>query len=435
MRLDACSQTRKPMTLRDLVRSQPKHGIELPGWLERVVSVGIVTTDPQIARRQRFTNVAAFAAAANATSHFLILAAYNFGGLIIVNIYNALFTLAALAVPRLHRFGEHRAAIALVLLIVVGNLFVVWALGITSDLHIYFTLAGGMLFFFGVQNWRVFLGFFLLVAAVLLFTLNYAPVDGFVLPEDGHLRDLLSSHAMINTITINAAIIFYALTALRQAEHDLEQQYARSEALVTTVMPAAIASRLKSGQEARIADRIERLSVLFADLVGFTGASRGLSPDTVVDYLDHLVCTFDALCERHGVEKIKTIGDCYMAVAGLDGREKEGAVAIGQFALSLIAAISHQPPLGDHQLGLRVGIHCGPATAGVIGDTRISYDVWGDAVNIASRMESHGVAGFIHVSAEFRTLAHDSFEFEERGTTDVKGIGSARTFFLIGERV
>jgi adenylate cyclase len=417
--------------LRDLVRREPRRALALPAWLERLLAVGIVTADPQLARRQRSANVAAYAMAANGAGHLVINAAYDFEGLLIIHAYNAFITVAALLAPRLHRLGDHAAAFALIAIVLCGTIFVVSALGTASDLHIYLTLAGAMLFLFGVHNWRMFLGFFAVFIAVLLLILNFAPVDGFILPQDVQLRAMLSRQAMINTIIINAAMILYALTALRNAEAELEQQYERSEALVTTVMPASIAARLKSGAEDRIADRIENLSVLFADLVGFTSAAHELPPEAVVDYLDALVRGFDALADRHGIEKIKTIGDCYMAAAGFDGRAQEGAVAIGRFALALLEETEQTMPLGTRRLTLRIGIHCGPATAGVIGDVRFSYDVWGHAVNVASRMESHGEPGRVQVSEDFRDLAGDVFVYQERGTTEIKGIGEARTYFLI----
>jgi adenylate cyclase len=412
--------------LREVVRRTLKPGVELPEWMERLASLGIITGDPEVARRQRFANIGAYAVAANAASHLVINAVHDFSGLAVIHIYNALITVAALFVPTLHRFGDHVAALALILGTLCGNLFVVWALGLDSDLHIYFTLAGGMLFLLGVQNWRLFVVLFALTAGALLFALHYAPIDGFVAPEDARLRELLSTHAMINTLAVNAALIFYALSALRRAE-------IASEALIASVMPSQIADRLKAGAD-RIADRIDNLSVLFADLVDFTEAVHELPPEAVVDYLDRLVRTFDTLCDQHGVEKIKTIGDSYMAAAGLDGNGVAGAIAIGRFALAMLEASQHQPALGGRKLALRIGIHCGPATAGVIGDMRFSYDVWGAAVNVAARMESHGEPGRIQVSAAFRALTEDAFVFEERGTTDIKGIGSARTFFLVGCR-
>jgi adenylate cyclase len=128
-------------------------------------------------------------------------------------------------------------------------------------------------------------------------------------------------------------------------------------------MPAQIAERLKLGEQ-RIADRIEMLCVMFADLIGFTAASHELAPEEVVEFLDGLVRRFDSLCERYAVEKIKTIGDCYMAAAGFDGQANRGAVAMGRLALEMMQEIKRQPKLGGQTLGLRIGIHSGPATVG-----------------------------------------------------------------------
>jgi adenylate cyclase len=416
--------------LRDLVRER-KPSIRLPGWLERVASVGIVTQDPQIARRQRITNVAAFATVGNTISHLIINSYHNFDGLLIIHVYNAAMMLGALLTPLLHRFGQNTAAMVLLTLIICGNTFVVWMLGTASGLEIYFTLAGAILLFFGVENWKLFLVFFLAAAAALLITLNFAPADGLILPGDRDLRTTLFSQAMVNTIVINALMVFYALTALHRAEAELENQYARSEALLSAVMPASVAERLKSGTESRIADRIGNLSILFADLVGFTAAAHALPPEQVVDYLDDLVRAFDTLSERHGVEKIKTIGDCYMAIAGRGGDARAGACALGRFALAMMET-AELTRLHGQCLALRIGIHCGAATAGVIGDTRFTFDVWGDAVNTASRMESHSLPRRIQVSETFRDLTQDVFRFEERGATDIKGIGTTRTFFLVG---
>ena len=420
------------MPRRDLVHREPKPGLSLPPWIERLLSIGIVAADPDVVRRQRCVNVGCLATAANSASHLVINAVYDFQGLFVIHLYNAIMMVAPLFIPRLHRYGENAGVIALAVLILVPHMFIIWAMGITSDLHVYYTLVGAFLLGFGVQHWRLFLVFFGLYLAALLFALNFAPVEGFILPQEGRLRDLLSTHAMVNTITLNAVVIFYALFALRNAELQLQNQYERSEALVTAVMPSSIAERLKSGREERIADRIETLSVMFADLVAFTEAAHHLPPNDVVDYLDRLVRAFDGLCEGLGVDKIKTIGDSYMAAAGFDGRAEEGAVEIGRLALAMLDAIGRQPALGGRTPQLRIGIHCGPATAGVIGDTRFSYDVWGDAVNTASRMESNGEPGRIHVSEDFRRLTADSFEFEDRGTTELKGIGGMRTWFLRG---
>jgi adenylate cyclase len=420
------------LRLRELVGQAPKRGFQLPAWLDRLLSTGIVATDPDVVRRQRCVNVAAFAFVGNTLSHLVINSLHNFWGLLPVNIYNLGLLMVLPLIPQLHRFGELAAGIALSTLLLFAHMFVVWSFGLGSDIHIYYTSAGAILFFFGVQHWRLFLFFFALYVVALLVSSNFAPVEGWFIPNDDAFRELLSGQAMINTIMLNAAILFYALSALRTAELELQDQHDRSEALIEAVMPPPIAERLKAGEE-RIADRIPMLSVVFADLVGFTEAAHDLAPEEVVTFLDVLVRTFDGFCTECGAEKIKTIGDSYMAASGFDGRAEEGAAAVGRLALAMREAIGQQEPLGGRQLRLRIGIHSGPATAGVIGDIRFSYDVWGDAVNTASRMESGGEPGRIQVSEAFRQLAADVFVFEERGLGEFKGIGAAHTFFLVKE--
>jgi adenylate cyclase len=420
--------------LREVFQREPKSGFKVPRWLERLLSVGIVSTVPDVVRRQRCVNVGIYATVVNALNHLVTNSLHDFTRLLPINIYNVMMIVVPLLFLRLHRRGENLGAVALGLLIVFGHQLVVWAFGLESDLQVYYTLMpGGLLLLLGVQNWRWFLLFLVLSLGALLFALYFAPSEGLLIPDDEAFRNLLSTQAMVNAIAINASILFYALTTLKQAEIELENQHERSEALIETVMPRPIAERLKAGEQ-RIADRIEMLSVLFADLVGFTSAAHDLAPEAVVEYLDGLVRVCDELSARYGVEKIKTIGDSYMAAAGFDGRSAEGAIAIGRFALALKAEMGSRPPLNGRKLGMRIGIHCGPATAGVIGDTRFSYDVWGDAVNTASRMESYGTPDCIHVSEDYRRLVGDAFTFEERGATEMKGIGETRTFFLTGER-
>jgi len=419
--------------LSDILRREPRRGLSIPPWLDRLFSVGIVSTDPQVVQRQRCVNIACYTGAASGASYILMTSLYDFWGLLPLNAHNALLVIAGGLLPFCHRFGEHFVAILFCLVLGIGQLYVVWMLGITADLHTFFLLAGAGLYLFGIQNWKLFVGLFAYALTLLLIALNYAPVDGILLPTDGRLRDMVSSQTLISVMVINAALTFYALALVDRAEANLEQEHARSEALIATVMPDPIATRLKRGEE-RIADRIETLSVLFADLVSFTSAAHDLPPEDIVGFLDSLVRRLDALAEHYGVEKIKTIGDAYMAATGFEGNARDSAVAIGRFALALVDAIKQHPPLGTRKLDLRIGIHCGPATAGVIGDTRFSYDVWGDAVNVAARMESHGIPGRIQVSEAFRGLTETAFTFEERGALDIKGIGQTRTYFLTGAR-
>jgi class 3 adenylate cyclase len=220
----------------------------------------------------------------------------------------------------------------------------------------------------------------------------------------------------------------------------LARERVRSERLLLSVLPEAIAERMKAG-EIHIADHFPAVTVLFADVVGFTKLSTNVNPQELVELLDSLFTALDALASKHGLEKIKTIGDAYMVVCGVPVPMDDHTERVARFALeihSVLDAVRLRWVLEGKELGaspirMRVGIHTGEAVAGVIGTSKFSYDLWGDTVNTASRMESHGEAGKIHISEEcFHALVDHSFVFEERGEMEIKGKGVMRTYFLTG---
>jgi class 3 adenylate cyclase len=210
----------------------------------------------------------------------------------------------------------------------------------------------------------------------------------------------------------------------------LDEEHERSESLLRNMLPAPIAERLKR-QTSAIADGFESVTVLFADIAGFTPMSERMAPADVVKLLNDVFSTFDEMAQRHGLEKIKTIGDAYMVVGGVPTQRSDHAVAVAEMALEMRAALSR---FGDGKLSLRIGIHSGPVVAGIIGTAKYSYDLWGDTVNTASRMESHGAPGEIHVSGAARDALGESFELAERGVVEIKGKGPMRTWWLRGRR-
>jgi class 3 adenylate cyclase len=203
----------------------------------------------------------------------------------------------------------------------------------------------------------------------------------------------------------------------------------RSERLLLNILPGAIALRLKE-QPAAIADGFESVTVLFADIVGFTEFADAREPRDVVDVLNELFSRFDELADRYGVEKIKTIGDAYMAVGGLPIPSVDHQAAVAEMALAMRDVVERFNDDTASELAIRVGIACGPVTAGVIGNRKFSYDVWGDTVNMASRMESYGVAGGIQVTHPVMRALCGRYEFDERGPIDVKGKGPTTTYLL-----
>jgi class 3 adenylate cyclase/NAD(P)-dependent dehydrogenase (short-subunit alcohol dehydrogenase family) len=210
----------------------------------------------------------------------------------------------------------------------------------------------------------------------------------------------------------------------------LAAAHARSEALLLNILPAPIAERLKSSAET-IADSFDDVSVLFADLVGFTSLSAELPPPRIVKLLDGIFTAFDGISRDLGLEKIKTIGDCYMVVGGLPAPRSDHLDSAARAALAFREALEEHGRRSGVELQCRIGLHVGPVVAGVIGKHKFIYDLWGDTVNTASRMESHGIPGRIQCSDAVRSRLDGAFVFEERGEIDIKGKGRMRTSFLV----
>jgi adenylate cyclase len=213
----------------------------------------------------------------------------------------------------------------------------------------------------------------------------------------------------------------------------MDRLHRENERLLLSILPAAIAARLKSG-EAGIADHFPEASVLFADIVGFTTLSGGMPPEPLVSLLNDLFTRFDELARHHHVEKIKTIGDCYMAVCGVPEKRTDHPIALADLALEMIESLNQFNLTRGTSLRLRIGLNTGPVVAGVIGRSKFIYDLWGDTVNTASRMEATGLPDRVQVTAQMQQALAAQFAFEERGEVEVKGKGRLRTWLLVGRK-
>ena len=273
------------------------------------------------------------------------------------------------------------------------------------------------------------------VAFVLVFV--FTGVAGEVLFRDADLPVWFTSTMLALNVIGTGSVAFTllasfahqrdtALTALR-----VEQE--KSERLLTNILPTSIAERLKAASET-IADHFGSASILFADVVGFTSLAHRLAPDEVVGILDELFSRFDMLVERHGLEKIKTIGDAYMAAAGVPDPSPDHARRTALLALDMREAVATSAVAVRFGLELRIGINSGPVVAGVIGSKRFLYDLWGDAVNTASRMQSQSTPGEIQITHATYELLKDEFVCRRRGTILVKGKGEMETWYLVGSR-
>ncbi len=216
---------------------------------------------------------------------------------------------------------------------------------------------------------------------------------------------------------------------LEEAMKQIDIEREKSEHLLLNILPQAIVEQLKLKEDI-IADIFPEVSLLFADIVNFTPMSSQLSPDDLIIMLNDVFSTLDELAEKHKLEKIKTIGDAYMVVGGLPTPREDHAEAIADMALDIKEVIGNFKRLNGDPLSMRIGIHTGPVVAGIIGKKKFSYDLWGDTVNTASRMESHSVCGEIQATGETYKKLKEKYYFEKRGIIDVKGKGEMITYFL-----
>ena len=253
----------------------------------------------------------------------------------------------------------------------------------------------------------------------------------------GRVPDWFTTAMIGLNVVVGGTIVFtlLALFAKQRAEAlaALRTEQDKAENLLLNILPKSIAEKLKA-DTATIADQFDAASILFADVVDFTPFSEHLPAAEVVGILDHLFSHFDVLAERYGLEKIKTIGDAYMVAAGVPTPRPDHALALALMALDMREAMRSTDEIGHYGLELRIGINSGPVVAGVIGRKRFLYDLWGDAVNTASRMESQGTPGQIQVTRATYELLRDDFVLEPRGTVSVKGKGEMETWYLIEAR-
>jgi PAS domain S-box-containing protein len=227
-----------------------------------------------------------------------------------------------------------------------------------------------------------------------------------------------------------SVLTFVDITERRLMEVRLRTERERAERLLLNVLPEAIAERLKSQPGGTLAERFEAVSVLFADLVGFTPLAARLTPEVGVDLLNDVFTAFDTMSARHGVEKIKTIGDGYMVVGGAPQPTKDQCPTMTRLAIDMQSWMRERADRDGLGLRLRIGINCGPAVGAIIGTKKFQYDLWGDAVNVASRMESSGSPGRIQVTEQVKDHLDGAFVLDARGEIDVKGKGRLSTWFV-----
>jgi adenylate cyclase len=336
-------------------------------------------------------------------------------------------------VPWLHRFGDLVAPLTFILTAYASIFYICWEVGTGGGVQ-YFLVTTASLVVLQLGIERVGL-------AALLATLGVTLVIvlQFLVPHSTGLEPAwaMSMSFVITAISACAMVgvtVWFALRDTARAEAVMEDEYDRSEALLANMLPVSVAERLKEPDRDVIADKYDDASVLFADIVGFTERASGITPCDLVKFLDRLYGAFDALVDQYGLEKIKVSGDSYMVVSGVPNPRADHLEALAGLALDMSdVAAGFKDPHGD-TIQLRMGLATGTVVAGVVGSRRFFYDVWGDAVNVASRMESTDSVGRIQVPEAVYECLKDEFVLQERGRIDVKGKGIMRTWYLVGRR-
>ena len=278
--------------------------------------------------------------------------------------------------------------------------------------------------------------------AVMIFTgICFFAVDfALNVPPKGLMQNLSASYWSMEKAGNQAGFLFcgiamgsVAFQVINRAERNLAIERDRSDRLLTNILPVPIAERLKQSHDL-IADDFAETTVLFADIVGFTRYTETVSPKQLISLLNSVFTKFDDLSQKHQAEKIKTIGDAYMAVAGVPIQSSNHAEQMAALALDMLQVIVQHNRDTGQSLQIRIGLHSGPVVAGVIGKQKFAYDLWGDTVNTAARMEAHGIPGEIQVTPETRVLLKPNYQLEERGWIDIKGKGLIQVYLLKGKR-
>ena len=338
-----------------------------------------------------------------------------------------------LLIPLLYRFGELVAPLLFFFVAYASITILCWHLGTGSGLTFYYLVAATlMVLILGSEHLVLASVLAALGAATVIALELLVPYNTGVQPDwafrFGFILSVITAWIMV------VAVVSYALREIRRARQALEAEYERSEALLTNILPATIAERLKDPSRNIIADKYDDASILFADIAGYTKRASDTPPGDLVRFLDRLYTDLDALVDRHGLEKIKTSGDSYMVVSGVPQPREDHIEALACLALDMADAVADLKDPQGREVPLRIGLAAGPVVAGVVGARKFFFDVWGDAVNVAARMETTDVEGRIQVPHNVYERLNHAFVLEERGEVDIKGKGVMHTWYLVARR-
>ena len=396
------------------------------------IAYGTEAYPEKIARRLRAVNIAAWSMALGtlffATLRFLdprpemlSRAFANLGA-----------TLFLASLPLLHRFGPLAAPLTLIGFVYAFLIYVVTQVGMDGGSWLaYLSAAAVSMLLVGTERPWLCVALCAIAGAIVICLQIYVPDNTGLLSD----KSLFLGNFVFNiaaNITIIFVVVYYAVGHMARAEAAAEREHQRSEQLLANILPQGIAGRLKVRQNKIIADRYDDASVLFLDLAGSTALASHLSPEALVTFLNMIFTRLDDLVERFGLEKIKTTGDGYMVVSGVPSPNPGHAETIAEFALAVVREFADLTDPDGEKVPFRIGIESGPVVAGVVGTRKFFYDVWGDTVNVAARMEQTSIVGRIQAGPNIAPSLERKFVLADRGEIDIRGKGPMRTWFLVG---
>lgn len=407
---------RRPATLR------------LSMQVKRLAELGTAGYPPDVRRRLLIVNLIAYLIAATTAGYAVQYIQLDYEKYKLLVFINLGLLGMALLVPAMHRLGPIAGGLLIVISEYIALMAIAASIGRSAGMHLqYFVAAAAPFVVFGLERLKLIAAIVVTGLVLHLVAWFHLPTETALIQADTELIDSLYIQAAITTVGLISASIWYAFRLVERAR-------AETDALLRNILPDSVADRLKERPGELVADAHDEVSVLFADISGFVALARRLGPAKVVNLLNDIVSEFDRLAARHGVEKIKTIGDAYMAVAGLPEPAEDHAERLARMALDMLATVERVRTDTELSLHMRIGMASGPVLAGVIGTRKFSYDVWGDTVNMAARMENLGAPGRIHICPRCRERLQETFEAESRGLTDIKGVGQQETWFLLGPK-
>ena len=391
----------------------------------RLAELGTQGYPPEVTRRLKILNLVAYLIAASTLAYaiqHIFIDVEKFGPVILLNLF---LVVVALLVPLGHRVHEIAGGLMIAIAEFIALFLFMRYLGRLSGVHLqYFVGAAAPFLILGLSRLPLIIalvsaGFALHITSWFLY-----PPEAALITHDADMLDALYVTAASTTFVLIAATVYYAYALAERAQ-------AETDALLRNILPESVVDRLKADPEAAIADSFEETSVLFADLKGFVPTAHKLGPQKTVALLNEIVSEFDKLVATHGAEKIKTIGDAYMAAAGVPEPAHDHADRLARLAFAMLDVVARIGTRRELGLEMRIGIASGPVMAGIIGTKRLTYDVWGDTVNMAARLESLSEPGRIQISAASKSQLSDAIATEPRGTLEIRGVGRQETWFLV----